>query len=75
MPAYQLNTDNRFAEMLKSVADSNTMAPNANSEGEVIRRAVALYSFLHQQIDNQQGLRVAIIDKNSKVVTIIDPLP
>jgi len=76
MPAYKISFDNRFEELLDSTAKSQNIAPEAKTKSDIIRRAVALYVFLHKEVgDKSQGLRVAIIDKNSQVVKIIDPLP
>ena len=76
MPEYKIAFSEKFEELLDNTAKSASIAPKASSKSDVIRRAVALYTYLHEQVsDESKELRVAIIDKKSKVVKIIDPLP
>lgn len=76
MPEYKIAFDQKFEDLLDNTAKSKSLAPEASSKSDVIRRAVALYSFLHEQVaDESRGLRVALIDKKSKIVKIVDPLP
>lgn len=76
MPEYKIAFDQKFEDLLDNTAKSKFLAPEASSKSDVIRRAVALYSFLHEQVaDESRGLRVALIDKKSKIVKIVDPLP
>jgi hypothetical protein len=76
MPSYRLNIDEDYAKMLDNAAKSEKIAPGARNKTQLLRRAVALYLFLHEQVDTaKQRRRVAIIDEDSKVVTVIDPLP
>lgn len=74
MPKYRIEFGDRFEGLLDSTAKSESIAPEANKPSEVIRRAVALYVFLHKEV--AEGLQLAIIDKESgQIRKIIDPLP
>lgn len=76
MPTYKLSVDSHFDEMLDSTVKSSTVAPNVKSKEQVIHNAVALYVFLHNEVEGEgSGRKVAIIDENSQIVKIIDPLP
>jgi hypothetical protein len=66
--------DSAFVEQLDKVARSAEIAPNVDRQEDVIRRAVALYMYLHTEADTN-GLRVATIDSLDKIIKIIDPLP
>ena len=76
MPTLKLEFDDKFDQLLQKTASDENIAPDAKSKPEVIRRAVALYYYLHSKVDDKaQEQQVAIIDKNKVVVEIIDPLP
>jgi hypothetical protein len=53
---------------------SNESNP-AKSEADVIRRAVALYAYLHEQLAANPGTVVCIRDAEGKIIQIVDPLP
>lgn len=77
MPEYKVKFDAQFDKVLRETAKSDTKAPQANTKEEVIQRAVALYVYLHNQIDNT-NLKVAIVDPDAtppKIHTIITSLP
>jgi hypothetical protein len=79
MPKYVVDFDNEFDNMLNTA--SQTKQTPAKSKSDVIRRAVALYTFLHEQIDMTEGAKVAIVtldatkNKVDDLVMVIDPLP
>ena len=66
--------DPAFDQAVDAIARDAVLAPEARSKPDVIRRAVALYKYLHLQIDGQETRRVAIVDGDT-IVTRIDPLP
>ena len=70
MPDYTV--PNEFDQKLTTMVDSGSNP--AKTKSEVISRAVALYDYLHKQVE-RPGFKVAIIDSNGTVVQVIDPLP
>jgi hypothetical protein len=80
MPKYVVDFDNDFDRMLKTASQTNQTP--AENKSDVIRRAVALYTFLHKQLEMAEGAKVAIVtldpNDSSKVtdlITVIDKLP
>ena len=74
MENYKLEFDKAFNVELEGIAKSKTLAPEANNISDVVRRAVALYKYLHTEVDSK-NLRVALLDKNNKIVQVIEKLP
>jgi len=66
--------DSELDSALGSIASDAAIAPEANTKQDVIRRAVALYRYLHVQISGCAERKVAIVE-NDRVITVIDPLP
>ena len=74
MPEYKIQFDENFDNLLRQTAQDDRIAPKANSRGDVIERAVALYIYLHKQVDAVSGNEVAIVN-NGVIKKIIKPLP
>ena len=77
MTKYVVNFGEDFDRMLGDLSRPENPASN---KSDAIRRAVALYSYLHKQVDATPGAKVAIVtlDGNqqvSKLHLVIDPLP
>ena len=70
---YEMTLDKNFNKLLSEIRNSNKNP--ANSDSEIIRRAVALYKYLHDQLEKEQDGKVAILDKNNTPKIIVDPLP
>jgi len=70
---YKIRLDTNFEKKLDSIAKTSKPM-EADSRDEVLRRAVALYSYLHDKVDNS-GYHVAIVDKGDKVIEVIEELP
>jgi len=70
---YEMTVDKNFSKLLSEIRDSKKNP--ANNDSEIIRRAVALYKYLHDQLEKEEGGKVAILDKNNTPKIIIDPLP
>lgn len=64
MPRYTIDFDASFDKTLDDLV-SNT---DATTKAEVIRRAVASYSYLKKQQRKDEDARVAIVDKDDKVM-------
>lgn len=64
MPRYTIDFDDDFEKTLSDLV-KNTNAP---TKAEVIRRAVASYSYLKKQQRQDDDLKVSITDKNNKVI-------
>ncbi len=74
MPVRRIEFSKSFEGLLEDTAQSQVTAPGVSEQSEIIRRAVALYVFLHKAVDGK-GLRVAIIDEDEKIQSIIGSLP
>ncbi len=70
---YEMTLDKDFDKLFSKIKDSASIP--ANNDAEIIRRAVSLYHYLHEQVDKEEGSKVAILDKNDKPKIIVDPLP
>ena len=64
MPRYTIDFDDDFDKTLLELV-KDTSAP---TKAEVIRRAVASYSYLKKQQRNDANVKVSITDKNDKVI-------
>ena len=64
MPRYTIDFDNDFDKTLSDLV-KDTSAP---TKAEVIRRAVASYSYLKKQQRKDADAKVSITDKNDKVI-------
>lgn len=64
MPRYTIDFDDDFDKTLSDLV-KDTSAP---TKAEVIRRAVASYSYLKKQQRNDADLKVSITDKHDKVI-------
>jgi hypothetical protein len=70
---YKINIDRKLGEVFSELKESKTVP--AENNADVIRRAVALYNYLHKMVKASDGSKVAILDKNDKPIIVIDPLP
>ncbi len=73
MESYKMTFGKDFDNLLGRLKNSDQNSATTNSD--VIRRAVALYSYLHQQVAARSGSKVAIVGANNEILLIIDPLP
>jgi len=73
MPRYAMDLGDELDSKLSRMGQS-AKQPAKNKE-DAIRRAVALYLHLHEQVAATPGAKVAIIDSKNDVLQIIDPLP
>ena len=62
MPRYTIDIDDEFDKTLTDLI-KNT---DATTKAEVIRRAVASYSYLKKQQRQQKDTKLRIVDKNDK---------
>jgi hypothetical protein len=62
MPRYTIDIDDEFDKTLTELI-KNT---DATTKAEVIRRAVASYSYLKKQQRQQKDTKLRIVDKNDK---------
>jgi predicted transcriptional regulator len=62
MPRYTIDIDDEFDKTLSELI-KNT---DATTKAEVIRRAVASYSYLKKQQRQQKDTKLRIVDKNDK---------
>lgn len=62
MPRYTIDIDDEFDKTLAELI-KNT---DATTKAEVIRRAVASYSYLKKQQRQQKDTKLRIVDKNDK---------
>jgi hypothetical protein len=73
MVEYKMTFSKDFDNLVSALKQADTNPAKKNSE--VLRNAVALYSYLHQQVAANPGNRVAIVNKDNQIVIEIDPLP
>ncbi len=71
MADYKMTFSSNFDQELNSLKEFSPARDNS----DVIRRAVALYKYLHQQVALNPEHKVAIIGKDNKVLQVIYPLP
>ncbi|HXI42863.1 MAG TPA: ribbon-helix-helix protein, CopG family [Bryobacteraceae bacterium] len=62
MPRFTIDIDDEFDKTLSELV-KNT---DATTKAEVIRRAVASYSYLKKQQRQQKDTKLRIVDKNDK---------
>lgn len=62
MTRYTIDLDDKFDQLLTQVAEDKN-----STKAQAIRDAVASYSFLKKQVEDND-LRVSITDKNGKVL-------
>lgn len=73
MAEYKMTFNRDFDNLVSELKTSNQNSATSNSD--VIRRAVALYSYLHQQVSTKPGSKVAVISNNNEILLVVDPLP
>ena len=73
MEKYKMTLSKDFNNLFNRLESSSQIY--AKDRSDVIRRAVALYSYLHEQVAAEEGCKVAIIDKENNPKIVIDPLP
>ena len=62
MPRYTIDIDDEFDKTLSELIQNT----DATTKAEVIRRAVASYSYLKRQQRQQKDTKLRIVDKNDK---------
>lgn len=74
MAKYAVEFDKSFDDLISNLVRSETNP--AKNKSDTIARAVALYSYLHKELENNPNAAVALLDKTTQqVLLIIDPLP
>jgi predicted transcriptional regulator len=63
MARYTIDLSPEFVDVLDKLASSKHA-----TKAEILRRAVASYSFLDKQVDSQTGTKVSITTKDDKVI-------
>jgi len=63
MSRYTVDFSNEFDQLLEKLAENKKM-----SKAEVIRRAVASYSFLDEHTNAETGTKVSITTRDDKVL-------
>lgn len=63
MARYTIDMDADFEKVLDSLAKDK-----GRTKAEIIRRAVASYSFLDQQVDPKAGTKVSITNQDDRVI-------
>jgi predicted transcriptional regulator len=69
MPRYTIDFDDDFDKTLKELVSST----DATTKADVIRRAVASYSYLKKQQKANKGAKVAITEDNKVIKEIVLP--
>jgi hypothetical protein len=69
MPRYTIDFDNDFDETLKELVKST----GATTKADVIRRAVASYSYLKKQQQANKDAKVAITEDDKVIKEIVLP--
>lgn len=64
MPRYTIDFDDEFDKTLSELVKDTS----ASTKAEVIRRAVASYSYLKKQQRQNDDLKVSITDKDNNVI-------
>ena len=73
MPEYTMKVPKQFQQFMSSTIDSN--ANPAENSADLMTRALALYTYLHENVDVNPDFKVAIVDGAGQIIMIIDDLP
>ena len=64
MPRYTIDVGDKFDSILKELS-----VANETTKSEIIRKAVALYSYLSQELENKErGKKLSITDREDRVL-------
>jgi len=62
MPRYSIDLNDQFDTKLSKMA-----VEKGTTKAEIIRRAVASYTYLHQQVEGDNGRKISITDGDDRV--------